>query len=1063
MEFLAVIVLLGAGIVIGRLIERRADPAPSLAAVALPAEPIERAKERARHLRDAIGWPTPWELDASDAFREAAEELASSDASPDALVALSADDDETVRCVALEAIARRPQLPPGWPQTALERLPRSAGADERFFLHTLVRAPGELIGPVLAEFDHLQPGELMLFLRARVEHEPPSVATFSGHVPLRLVEPLTQLIDSTAVPELRAAFEAWHGALVDPDFLQGFAQIWRPPHDRLPAALVGPREPVVEQIQEALADGRSVVLVGEAGVGKSVLLRAALDRVEGLQVVFEAGAAAVNAGASYVGQLEGRVRDIATRLRGRRAVWVFPRIDEALWAGQHARSPQGMLDALLPHVDAGDVLLAADASPAGWDRLVKERPRVAAAFVPIRVRPLGVQDSIDVAGHALAAGDLGVSASDEVLGEASELAAQFMPGSAAPGALVRLVREAAKNVAERGGDRLQSADLLDVLAETSGLPMAMLDAAAALDLAEVRAFFDRRILGQPEAIEALVERIAMIKAGVTDPTRPLGVFMFVGPTGTGKTEVAKALAEYVFGASSRLVRLDMSEFQTPDSLERLLADPSDEPRAAPLIGAVRKDPFAVVLLDEFEKAATHVWDVFLQVFDDGRLTDLRGRVVDFRRCVIILTSNVGSSLSSGGGLGFEPRRHTFSAQSVERELARAFRPELLNRIDRVIVFRPFEREQVRLLLEKELDDILERRGLRARPWAIEYDDSALALLMDRGFSPELGARPLKRAVERYLLAPLARVIVEQTAPSGDQFLFVSAAGDRIDVRFVDPDAEVEAERDADEPAGEEVDVRRLALSPRADARSVAELMRELGDIRAVVEGEEFAQSKAEALAMLGSAGFWEDPGRFAVLAEAEYRDRLEAALRTAVKLGGRLERAGGAQVAGLLALRLHVLRCALTALDEGGADQVFLELRPAAGEVGAAFAEELAGMYLGWAERRGMQALRLDRVLLLGGLGAVPILSPEEGLHVLEADDEHDRVTVAVTLAVRPPETALDTDLGVLATRLLAARAPRREIVRRYRQGEAALVRDAARGYRTGRLDRVLAGDFDLF
>ena len=236
----------------------------------------------------------------------------------------------------------------------------------------------------------------------------------------------------------------------------------------------------------------------------------------------------------------------------------------------------------------------------------------------------------------------------------------------------------------------------------------------------------------------------------------------------------------------------MSEFQTPESLERLLAETTpDEAPSAGFVSAIRRQPFSIVLLDEFEKAHENIWDIFLQVFDDGRLTTQHGRTVDFRHTVIILTSNIGSSLRTGHRLGFARDEDDFVPGSVERAVQQTFRPEFLNRLDRVVVFRPLERDIMRSLLQKELAALLDRRGFRMHPWAVEWDEAAIDLLIEKGFSADLGARPLKRAIERYLLAPLALTIVERNFPEGEQFLLIGAEnGSRIRVRFVDPDADL---------------------------------------------------------------------------------------------------------------------------------------------------------------------------------------------------------------------------------------------------------------------------------
>ena len=232
-----------------------------------------------------------------------------------------------------------------------------------------------------------------------------------------------------------------------------------------------------------------------------------------------------------------------------------------------------------------------------------------------------------------------------------------------------------------------------------------------------------------------------------------------------------------------VIRIDMSELRTPESLDRLLGS-ADGTETESLADQVRKQPFSVILFDEFEKAHPNVWDLFLQIFDDARITDHRGRTASFRHAIIILTANLGATIPTGFSIGFGSSAKRFDINEVHAAIAKVFRREFINRLDRVIVFRPLDRDLMRQILSRELRDVFERRGLKGRPWAVEWDESAIAFLLEKGFTPDLGARPLKRAVERYLLSPLATTIVRHQVPEGDQFLFISCGREALRVEFV---------------------------------------------------------------------------------------------------------------------------------------------------------------------------------------------------------------------------------------------------------------------------------------
>jgi ATP-dependent Clp protease ATP-binding subunit ClpC len=1056
---------------------------------------LRSTRETAAKLSQEHMWLNGDVLEQDGRFKRAVADLNRPEVDVSVVLTAAKSTSEFEAAIGLAALAARTDIPAGQTNWAVRALGRCPEGLERFLYHVLEKhAEYPVIGPVLTQIDEgVNWVELARFIAVRRESgEEVTAETFRRNVPRRLspnVENFLERFDDELGPDFRAAFDEWRATTVDTEFLQGFARVWERPFDTPPALLVGRRRELVERLREALEQipRQSVLLVGEPGVGKTTLARAAVDRLPSSFIVFDATAAQMHAGAVYVGQLETKVAEVVESLKQHRAVWHFPAFHEALYAGQHSRSPQGLLDALLPPIEAGEITLIAETTPAGLATLLAERPAFGSAFEVIRVRPLDEGESVQVAQHALEHSGLGVTAGEQTLRETFELAQQFLPTVAAPGSILRLTGATAAEAAEQNEKSFETSDVLATIAASSGLPLAMLDPNVPLELERLREFFSERVLGQPEAVDTIVERVAMAKAGLTDPTRPLGVFLFVGPTGTGKTEIAKALAEFMFGSPSRLVRLDMSEFQTPESHDRLLADTSVDARGAGLISSVRRDPFAVVLLDEFEKAAAPIWDLFLQVFDDGRLTDQQGRVADFRRCVIVLTSNVGSAISIRRGVGFASEPDPFRSEKVLDELKRSFRPEFLNRIDRVVVFRPFERAQMRALLDKELREVLERRGLRGRPWAVELDESAYAFLIDKGFTPELGARPLKRAVEQHLLAPLAAAIVEQTVPEGEQFLLISASQEGgIAVTFVDPDAEAPEAVDPIEPTeAVPANIRAIALTPRTDPRTTTFLLDQLRWTAEAVRAEDVLGAKRAALDAINDPGFWERDDRFDTLAKAEYLDRLDAALQTAERLGERLARTEGrngegtTDLVGLLANRLHVLDSAVDGLREGSPEQVFLRIRPPAespSEENGGFTTQLAEMYVRWADSRGMRIDSLEarageHLFAVTGLGSGEILMPESGLHVMEldrerTDGEHETERISAIVQVAPWEPGPERERSALIelARLAFERAPvAAAVVRRYRREPAPLVRDAQRGYRTGRVDRVLAGDFDLF
>jgi len=328
-------------------------------------------------------------------------------------------------------------------------------------------------------------------------------------------------------------------------------------------------------------------------------------------------------------------------------------------------------------------------------------------------------------------------------------------------------------------DRVTDEEIAEVVSRWTGIPVSKMLEGEREKLLHMEEALHHRVVGQDEAVRAVSDAIRRARAGLSDPNRPYGSFLFLGPTGVGKTELCKALAEFLFDTQDAMVRIDMSEFMEKHAVSRLIGAPPGYvgyEEGGYLTEAVRRRPYSVILLDEVEKAHPDVFNILLQVLDDGRLTDGQGRTVDFRNTVIVMTSNLGSQLIQelDGDDGEEG--YTKMKAAVLGVVQAHFRPEFINRLDELVVFRPLEKRQIRAIARIQLA-YLEKR-LAERQLALDIGEHALDLLGNVGFDPVYGARPLKRAVQQQLENPLAREILEGRFAAGDT-IAVDAEGGQL--------------------------------------------------------------------------------------------------------------------------------------------------------------------------------------------------------------------------------------------------------------------------------------------
>lgn len=531
----------------------------------------------------------------------------------------------------------------------------------------------------------------------------------------------------------------------------------------LPAAFE--MDEVVRQLAEAMTgrQARSVLLVGRSGVGKTAAIyELARRRGEyglGHTPFWATNGSRLIAGMSGFGQWQERCQKLWREAAEARAILYLGNLIELMEVGKHSGNNQGIAGFLRPYIARGDVLAIAECTSEQLPIIERADPRLLQAFQQIKIEePTIARGRTILLSFALTHGS-GAEIELESIERTDQLHRRYAAYSAYPGRPVRFLKNLLQD--RESVAPLTAEEVTTAFSRETGLPRVLLDEREQLDLTATRDWFAARVIGQPAAVDLIVDLLATVKAGLTRPRKPIASLLFIGPTGVGKTEMAKALAEFLFQDRNRMVRFDMSEYADPFSINRLIGGQFGAEGL--LTAKVREQPFAVVLLDEFEKAHPLFFDLLLQVLGEGRLTDALGRVADFSNAVVIMTSNLGAQSFQRGLVGFKQAAATRQAASKHflAAVRKALRPEMFNRIDRIVPFAPLDEATVERIAVRELERLRGRDGLRYRGVTLEIAEGVAQHFARRGYEPRYGARPLKRVIERELLVPLAEKLNQQ--------------------------------------------------------------------------------------------------------------------------------------------------------------------------------------------------------------------------------------------------------------------------------------------------------------
>ncbi len=510
----------------------------------------------------------------------------------------------------------------------------------------------------------------------------------------------------------------------------------------------------------------NILLIGEPVSGKTAIIESLASWIVRLddkvphkmyhRDVLECTVSDLISGSGVVGELEKRIKNLMNAVVESGAILVIDNIHEAIGAGATKGDEWGTIaNGLIPYLSRNEATVIGTTTPQCYEVMRASNPSFCNRFKPLYVHPTSISETRDILSgiKSLYEKKHCVDIPDETLDKIIDLSDKLLPNRVFPGKAFEILTDVILAHKKRAGTEKQlTLEALPlVLQEKTGLTDAFVYPKNTVTKADLQKFFSENIFGQSKAISSVCDAIRRFKLDLNDPDKPIDVFLFVGPSGVGKTQLAKVVAECLFGNSRNLLRYDMSRYNTPASVSKFIGGEQNDLKPGKLLNDIRINPVAVILLDEIEKADPDIFNVLLSITGEGRLIDDYGNVANFRNTIIIMTSNIGSELYEKKITGFrQSDEPPVSKEDINRAIEACFNPEFRGRM-RIVQFQPLKKDAVVQIAQKEIREIMNRKGFKKLGIKIEITDKLMNKLLETGYHPARGARLMRRAVEDLLV------------------------------------------------------------------------------------------------------------------------------------------------------------------------------------------------------------------------------------------------------------------------------------------------------------------------